>query len=359
MKKSNSSLLKTANSTGTMKTAKTSAMRMIAKSVVQRGVSKTAMKSSCMKTTQEIKRGEHHRMKTKSSTTSTKKQVVSTRSTTTKANTGMKATPKRAASSSSTTKQSKASSSSSPISAPVDCGWAGFYAQADSAAYREYHASEWGRPCNALQDLRGYDQFLFEMLVLELNQAGLSWATILNKRSAYRKAFCGFHIEKVSKFTEADVLRLLEQKPGITPASTIVRNRKKIEAAIANASVVLRLQEQHGSFCAYLWKMLSYCSRVPMLDVGNKSCSLPRTTSCSSPKTTLSLQPIIGHCRSLKDIPSTTPLSDCLAKELKKEGMKFLGSAVVYAFLQGTGFVNDHLVTCPVYKELVATSAAR
>lgn len=176
------------------------------------------------------------------------------------------------------------------------CPWCG-----DDPLYVAYHDDEWGRPLH--DDIR-----LFELLILEGAQAGLSWITVLRKREAYRVAFEGFDPVRVAAYTEADVERLLAN-PGI------VRNRLKILSAIRNARGVLDLQREFGSFDAYLW---GYVGGVPVRNAW----------------------------RTLADLPARTPLSDRLAKDLKKRGFNFVGSTICYAFLQSAGLVNDHLAGC-------------
>lgn len=177
------------------------------------------------------------------------------------------------------------------------CGWCG-----DDPLYMAYHDHEWGKPVHD-------DHKLFEMLILEGAQAGLSWITILRKREHYRRVFHDFDPVKVAAMTDADVERLL-QDPGI------VRNRLKVNSAIRNARVFLAMQREHGSFAAWLWAQVDG-------------------------------QPVQNHWATLKDCPASTPLSDQVSKALKKAGMNFVGSTVIYAFLQATGVVNDHLLSCP------------
>ncbi|MGL6196323.1 MAG: DNA-3-methyladenine glycosylase I [Thermoguttaceae bacterium] len=179
------------------------------------------------------------------------------------------------------------------------CGWCG-----DDPLYVKYHDEEWGRP--VLDD----DQIMFEFLLLESAQAGLSWITILRKRENYRKAFAQFKAKKVAAFNEDDVQRLIND-PGI------VRNRLKINAAISNAKLFLQLQKEHGSFCEYLRSFLP------------------------------NGEPIINHPKTLTDIPPRTELSDVISAEMKRRGFKFFGTTICYAHLQATGLVNDHLETCP------------
>ncbi len=176
------------------------------------------------------------------------------------------------------------------------CAWA-----VKTAIEREYHDTEWGVP-------RRDDAGQFEFLVLESAQAGLSWLTILNKREGYRKAFAGFDPAKVAAFTEKDVKRLLLD-PGI------VRNRKKIESAIGNARLFLELAAKHGSFSRYIWDFVDG-------------------------------RPIVNAWTDLAQVPPTSPVSDTMAKEFKRLGFKFLGSTVLYAHMQATGMVNDHLTSC-------------
>ena len=176
------------------------------------------------------------------------------------------------------------------------CGWVG-----DSPLYQEYHDAEWGRPCFD-------DRQLFEMLILEGAQAGLSWITILRKREHYREVFDGFDPVKVAAFDEVKIESLL-QDPGI------VRNRLKVNAAVINARALLALLQEYSSFSEYLWSF-----------VGG--------------------QPIVNQWRSLSDCPATSKESDALSKDLKKRGFKFVGSTICYAFMQAVGMVNDHLVGC-------------
>jgi len=178
------------------------------------------------------------------------------------------------------------------------CNWCG-----DDPIYVKYHDDEWGR-------LVDDDRKMFEFLVLESAQAGLSWITILRKRENYRKAFANFDVKKVAKFDAADVERLMND-PGI------VRNRLKINAAISNARCFLAVQKEFGSFCAFLRGFL--------------------------PKG----RPIVNHWKTLAEIPARTDLSDTISREMKRRGFKFFGSTICYAHLQATGLVNDHLLDCP------------
>ncbi len=171
--------------------------------------------------------------------------------------------------------------------------------------YIEYHDREWGVP---VYD----DRKQFEFLILEGAQAGLSWSTILNKREGYRKAFADFDPVKVARFTEKRVEKLL-QDPGI------VRNKLKVRSAVTNARAFLAVQKEFGSFSEYIWGF-----------VGGK--------------------PIQNKFRKDSDIPATSPESDALSKDLKKRGFKFVGSTIVYAHMQATGMVNDHVTSCFRYK---------
>jgi len=174
-----------------------------------------------------------------------------------------------------------------------------------SEAYIRYHDAEWGVPVHD-------DRKQFEFLILEGAQAGLSWSTILNKREGYREAFADFDVERVARFDKRKVEKLI-QFPGI------VRNRLKIEAAISNAKAVLKLQDELGSLDSYLWSF-----------VGGR--------------------PIVNRWKSMKQIPATSLESDALSKDLKKRGFKFVGSTIIYAHMQATGMVNDHIVGCFRYK---------
>ncbi|HWV18473.1 MAG TPA: DNA-3-methyladenine glycosylase I [Rhodocyclaceae bacterium] len=177
------------------------------------------------------------------------------------------------------------------------CSWCG-----EDPLYVEYHDEEWGRPCHD-------ERMLFELLILEGAQAGLSWITVLRKRENYRKAFDNFDAEKIARYTDKDVERLM-QDPGI------VRNRLKINATITNARAYLKLREEFGGFDAYLWGF-----------VGGKA-----------------LQP---NLRGMGDVPARTEVSDALSKDLLKRGFKFVGSTICYAYMQATGMSNDHVLGCP------------
>ena len=178
-----------------------------------------------------------------------------------------------------------------------------------SALYIDYHDSEWGVPVHD-------DRTLFEFLILEGAQAGLSWSTILNKRQAYIQAFDNFEPTKVASYDDAKVQALLAN-PGI------VRNRLKIQAAIQNARSFLAVQDQFGSFDTYLWQFVDG-------------------------------KPIQNSWKSLQEIPATTQESDTMSKELKKRGFTFVGSTICYAFMQAVGMVNDHIVDCFRWQEVQA-----
>lgn len=182
------------------------------------------------------------------------------------------------------------------------CEWCG-----NDPLYTEYHDEEWGVPVHN-------DQKLFEMLLLEGFQAGLSWITILRKRENFRKAFANFKPAKVSKFTQVQIEKLLTD-PGI------VRNRLKVEGAVINAKEFLNVQKEFGSFDKYIWQFVEY-------------------------------KPIINKFFSLKELPAKTKESAAMSKDLKKRGFKFIGSTICYAFMQATGMVNDHVVDCYRHKEI-------
>lgn len=182
------------------------------------------------------------------------------------------------------------------------CGWAG-----TDELYVRYHDEEWGRPVTD-------DKTLFEFLVLESAQAGLSWITVLRKREGYRKAFCGFDPERVACLTDDDVERLMR-------FDGIVRNRLKLKAAISNARLFLDIQREFGSFYRYT---------LSFLPDGRPVDNAPRT---------------------LQDIPVSSPVSDAMSRDMKKRGFKFFGTTICYAHLQATGFVNDHLAGCKCRKQ--------
>lgn len=176
------------------------------------------------------------------------------------------------------------------------CDWC----QGD-ALYEAYHDQVWGNP---VRD----DATLFEFLLLETFQAGLSWITILRKRENFKKAFDEFDYVKIAQYTEAKFNALLLD-------AGIIRNKLKIRAVITNAQAFIKIQEEFGSFSAYYWQWSQGA-------------------------------PIVNHFTDKKQVPATTPLSDALSKDLKKRGFKFVGSTVIYAHMQATGMVNDHLVSC-------------
>ncbi|MCC6783683.1 MAG: DNA-3-methyladenine glycosylase I [Planctomycetes bacterium] len=189
------------------------------------------------------------------------------------------------------------------------CDWAG-----DDPLYVAYHDEEWGVPVHD-------DHRLFEMLVLEGAQAGLSWITILRKRARYREVYAGFDPAKVARFNTARNAKLLED-PGI------VRNRLKVAAAVDNARAFLRVQEEHGSFDRWLWDFVDG-------------------------------EPIVNRPRSVAELPARTPLSDRIGKALKQRGFRFVGSTIVQAFLQAVGVVDDHLADCHVAQSTRDRTPAR
>ncbi|MBP6373624.1 MAG: DNA-3-methyladenine glycosylase I [Flavobacterium sp.] len=182
------------------------------------------------------------------------------------------------------------------MSTKIRCGWC----EKDDL-YRAYHDQEWGNP---VYD----DATLFEFLVLETFQAGLSWYTILNKRANFRTAFDQFDYVKIAAYTEDKVQGLIQD-------SGIIRNQLKIRATISNAQAFMQVQKEFGSFSNYIWQFTGG-------------------------------QAVVNYWQSLSDIPASTPLSDAISKDLKKRGFKFVGSTVVYAHMQATGMVNDHLLSC-------------
>jgi len=184
----------------------------------------------------------------------------------------------------------------------IRCAWAG-----DEPLYVDYHDTEWGVPVHD-------DRLLFEFLVLEGAQAGLSWLTILRKREGYRKAFAGFEPERVAAFGAHDVERLLAD-PGI------VRNRLKVESAVSNARALLSVQEEFGSFDAYSWQF-----------VGGRT--------------------IHNEWRTMQQIPAKTPEAEAMSRDLKRRGFRFVGPTICYAHMQATGMVNDHIVDCFRWAEL-------
>lgn len=184
------------------------------------------------------------------------------------------------------------------------CSWCG-----DDPLYKAYHDQEWGVP---IVD----DQKLFEFLILEGMQAGLSWLTILRKRDNFRRAFSKFHPERISRFTDERCIRLLNNKG-------IIRNRLKIKSVIGNACAYLTLLEYYPSFSNYLWQFTDYHS-------------------------------INNNWKCLSDVPTNTPQSDAMAKDLKKRGFKFVGTTICYAFMQAVGMVNDHLVHCYRHEDITS-----
>ena len=182
------------------------------------------------------------------------------------------------------------------------CPWCG-----DDPLYVAYHDQEWGVPCHD-------ERALFEFLILEGAQAGLSWITILRKRENYRRAYHGFDVQKIARYGAKDVARLLAD-------AGIVRNRLKVEASIANAKATLELYEQGGSLDALLWSAVDG-------------------------------RPMINRWRRMDQIPAVTPEAERLSKELKRRGFRFIGPTVMYAHMQATGMVNDHLVGCPRHAQL-------
>lgn len=182
------------------------------------------------------------------------------------------------------------------LTSPVRCPWCG-----NDPLYTTYHDTEWGVPCHD-------ERSLFEFLLLEGAQAGLSWITILKKRQNYRRAFDDFDAEKIARYDEQDVARLLNDK-------SIVRNRLKIAASITNARAVLNLHEQGGTLDQLLWQFVDG-------------------------------QPRINHWHTMAEVPAITPEAEALSKELKRRGFSFVGPKVMYAHMQATGMVNDHLVSC-------------
>jgi DNA-3-methyladenine glycosylase I len=178
----------------------------------------------------------------------------------------------------------------------IRCNWC-----LSSNLYKDYHDNEWGKPVYN-------DATLFEFLILETFQAGLSWITILNKRENFRKAFDNFDYKKIARYNDNKILDLLQD-------AGIIRNQLKVYSAVSNAQAFIKVQEEFGSFSKYIWGFVDE-------------------------------KPIINNPQSLKEVPATTPLSDAISKDLKKRGFKFVGSTVVYAHMQATGMVNDHLTSC-------------
>jgi DNA-3-methyladenine glycosylase I len=183
------------------------------------------------------------------------------------------------------------------------CGWV-----TNDPIYIKYHDEEWGVPVHD-------DKKLFEFIILEGAQAGLSWLTILKRRSGYRKAFASFNVQKVARFTPGKIEKLLLD-PGI------IRNRLKVNAAVSNARAFIKVQEEFGSFDKYSWRFVDGQQKV-------------------------------NEFKTLDQMPSTTRESDAFSKDLKQRGFKFVGSTIIYAHMQAVGMVNDHLVSCFRYKEVM------
>ncbi len=180
------------------------------------------------------------------------------------------------------------------------CSWVG-----ELTIYIDYHDNEWGRPIHN-------DNKLFEMLIIEGMQAGLSWITVLKKREAFRKALDGFDPCKVALYDEGKIQELLGNEG-------IIRNRLKVNAAVTNANAFLEVQKKYGSFEKFIWAYVDHT-------------------------------PIRNHWNEMDEIPATTPISNQISKDLKKMGFKFVGSTIIYAFMQATGMVNDHVTDCFVYE---------
>jgi len=184
----------------------------------------------------------------------------------------------------------------------IRCDWS-----VDHPLMIKYHDTEWGVPVHD-------DRKLFEFLVLDAAQAGLSWRTVLLKRENYREAFDNFDAEKVARYTDKRIEKLL-QNPGI------IRNRLKVNSAVTNARATLKVRDEFGTFDRYIWQF-----------VGGK--------------------PLVNRIQSLKQIPATSKESDAMSKDMKKRGFNFVGSTICYAFMQAAGLVNDHLVTCFRHREV-------
>lgn len=184
------------------------------------------------------------------------------------------------------------------------CAWPG-----QDPLYLVYHDEEWGLPLHE-------DNRLFEMIVLESMQSGLSWITILRKREAFRRVFRGFDPVRVAKFGPKEIEKLLSNPD-------IIRNRAKLEATVANARATLRVQEKYGSLDSFLWRVVDG-------------------------------RPVVNRWRNYREAPSKDARSEALARECKKEGFQFIGPTVAYAFMQAVGMVNDHEVTCFRYKQLTS-----
>lgn len=198
-----------------------------------------------------------------------------------------------------------------PDEARHRCPWS----EGVSVAYLQYHDSEWGVPARD-------DATQFEFLVLESAQAGLSWSTVLHKRAGYKKAFANFDPVRVSRFTPADIAKLIANPQ-------IIRNRLKIESAVSNARAFLEVQSEFGSFSDYIWGFVDG-------------------------------EPVQNRWRTQAQVPATSPVSDALSKDLKYRGFRFVGSTIMYAHMQATGMVNDHITACYRHAEVqVANPASR
>ncbi len=182
------------------------------------------------------------------------------------------------------------------------CAWCG-----EDPLYVNYHDTEWGVAVFE-------DQKIFEYLILETFQAGLSWITVLKKRENFRKAFDNFDFNKIALYDEKKIESLIND-------AGIIRNRLKIKAAVINAQNFIKVQQEFGSFSNYIWKYVNH-------------------------------QPILNEWKNMSELPATSAISDQLSKDLKKRGFKFVGSTVIYAHMQATGMVNDHVINCFRYKEL-------
>jgi len=186
---------------------------------------------------------------------------------------------------------------------PKRCGWCG-----NEPIYIAYHDNEWGVP-------NFDDTSLFEFLLLEGAQAGLSWITVLKKRNGYQNAFDGFDAEKIARYGKRDINHLLKDR-------SIIRNRLKIESAVTNARAFLDIKNQRAGFADYIWQFVDH-------------------------------KPLQNHFRALSNVPASTGRSDAMSKQLKKDGFRFVGSTICYAYMQATGMVNDHLVDCHRHRACV------
>ena len=182
------------------------------------------------------------------------------------------------------------------------CPWAG-----NTAIYTDYHDKEWGRPVH--DDIK-----LFELLILEGMQAGLTWITVLKKRDAFREAFDGFDPYKIALYDDEKIQELLGNEK-------LIRNRLKMHASVTNAKAFIEIIEEYGSFDKFIWSYVNH-------------------------------EPITGHRKKIQDVPVSTPLSDRISKDLKKRGFKFAGSTIIYSFMQAAGLVNDHITDCFVYEKV-------